>query len=304
MKKTLLLSVILIAGLVHAQDNFKPADSSSTWSGRGMIPAATMSWWMQFYTQTEDYDTLIDTKNYTKLYHTFGDDMAYYYCAFRADMDEKSLYVIPKDSTAEFLFFDFDAPHAVDDTVTLTYNRSGNIGEEWSTGDFILREIDSISMDGEYYKRWNFEGLPAFDPLYLNITERIISTSFPFTASFFFETELDLKCYSENETSLFGSWCPFAEADFDATADIRAFDDAAPFSIYPNPNTGDFVISNFGNENSSVVIYNMLGEQVFSSEIGVNPQQTIHQQGNLKPGTYLAVFTNKKGVFSQKMIVN
>lgn len=304
MKKTLLLSVVLICSFSRAQENFIPADSLSNWSGRGIIPAANMTWWMQFFTQAEDYDTLIAGENYSKLYHTFGDDVAYYYCGFRADVDEKALYVIPKDSSEEFMFFDFDAPYVVNDTITLTYNRSGLIGEEWLTGEFILVEIDSINMDGEYYKRWNFEGLPDFDPKYLNITERIISTSFPFTISFFFETTLDLKCYSENDVPLYGTWCPFSEADFDATMNVQEFEGVTPFSIYPNPNTGDFVIANLGNEKGSIAIYNLLGEEVFSSEIGANPQQTIQQKGNLKPGTYLAVFTNKTGVFSQKMVVN
>ena len=75
-------------------------------------------------------------------------------------------------------------------------------------------------------------------------------------------------------------------------------------SIYPNPNSGEFVLELNGASNemkeSLVTIYNLMGQQVFEKQVMANGKQTIDVSA-LNNGTYL-VNVNSNGIVLHKKI--
>ncbi len=237
MNKKILLLLLLFTQITFSQENFKPADSATTWRGVIINYAGGFAGPLGVHSYITDYDTVISTQTYTKLYNGFYEGTHDYYCSFRADTIEKAIFVVPADSTSEILFFDFDAPLALGDVLPLTFYDYG-----WYTQDFTYIGLETIYIDGEPYKNWYFYD---YGEINLCITERMISYPFPFYPLYDFETEYRLKCYSENGIHLYGYHCPFTDEDGDLVSAIPTNpDDETNFTIYPNPSKGDFTFNN------------------------------------------------------------
>ncbi len=77
---------------------------------------------------------------------------------------------------------------------------------------------------------------------------------------------------------------------------------ANPSSVYPNPNNGQFTITSEAiPENTTAIIYNALGEEVYQKKI-VQPSEMINT--NLGYGIYLLKVLSDKEVTIQKIIID
>ncbi|MCH2225912.1 MAG: T9SS type A sorting domain-containing protein [Crocinitomicaceae bacterium] len=292
-----------------SQNNFKPADSLSSWTGRGVVPTAAQSWWLKFYTDSVANDTVIGSSSYTKLFQEWSNGTQHYYCGFRSDTVESELYVIPKDSTAEYLFFDFDTTHYINDIISFPYNEGGDSDSPWLLCDWQIIGIDSVLIGGIYYKNWTCQSLcsSTFYERRVNIAERLISMTFPFTyLELDFEPNfLELKCYSENGVDLYGSWCPFTSPEHQATLAVETHSTpnyiTSAFEIYPNPNTGDFLIINNLEETGFFKIYDMQGKEL--SSLFLQSGQHCALELNLIQGAYIGVLSNSTITYSKKIII-
>ena len=75
--------------------------------------------------------------------------------------------------------------------------------------------------------------------------------------------------------------------------------DAAKFSIYPNPTSGEFIVSLAENVEAIVEVINMAGQVVASQNI--EGSATIKKA--LAAGVYTVVVKTNGGVSSQKLVV-
>lgn len=80
------------------------------------------------------------------------------------------------------------------------------------------------------------------------------------------------------------------------------------FSIYPNPNHGMFSLAldpSYNNEASGVIVYNMLGEVIYTAKYERN-EGLIKEidLGHIPSGAYFMQLNTAKGNFSKKLIIN
>ncbi len=315
MKKIYPLLALFICFNSYCQADFKPADSASTWTGRSYtwvdVEVFDFESWHSVYAKASDYDTLIGLNSYTKLYHNSSNDpeQEIYYCSFRSDTIEKSLYIMPRDSTSEYLFFDFDAAHVIGETITIPFYGCdafyNDLSAEFNVSEMQLTGIDSLLVDGHYLTYWYYDlgwdsscGGPVNR---FTIMERMITAdAFPFTWTHSFESVRELKCYSENNVELYGDLCPYTYGQFLDVShqDIEYNNDLI---IYPNPNRGNFNLKYNTSEAKEITIYNLQGERVYSN--WVESGTTNVNISNLKPGSYLVTLIVQEGILTQRLIV-
>ncbi len=73
------------------------------------------------------------------------------------------------------------------------------------------------------------------------------------------------------------------------------------FSVYPNPvTTGSFAVKMNTRSNAIVTIYNLLGKEVFATEIS---NQDIEISPNLEQGSYFIQIETTKGVVIKKLLI-
>ncbi len=315
MKKIFPLLALLICFKSYSQTDYKPADSASTWTGISYVwvdvGVYDFEHWHSVYAKEVDYDTLIGANTYTKLYHNGSNDpeQEIYYCSFRSDTAEKSLYIMPRDSSSEYLFFDFDADHVIGETITIPFYGCDafyyDISTEFNVSEMQLTGIDSVLVDGDYLTCWYYDlgwdsscGGPVNR---FTIMEKIITVdAFPFTWTHSFESVRELKCYSENNIELYGDLCPYTYGHFLDVSD-QVIEQHNEFIIYPNPNSGNFTLKYNSSEAKEINIYNLQGEKIYSKWI-VNASANVNIS-NLKPGSYLVTLTVEDEVLTKRIIV-
>lgn len=282
---TTLFSFLLItlSSTAQSDNDFVPADSTVTWTGR-FFNFHSHSNWVEFYTDSNATDTTIGAYDYTKLYNTYDG----YQLAYRADTVTKELLFVPKDSTSEYLFFDYDQTIDLYDTLFIPHYMfsEGFTGQPPLAGAYYqLFTIDSSIVNGSYYKRWQFHYLPIFDAntaLFegipterIEIMERVIcAKSFPFWGETEFESVNELRCYAENDSYVYAANmtlagastadCPYSYFSSDLnTPELTETD----FSIYPNPATNSVNVQLMNPSAATIRIYDavgkLIGEQSF-----------------------------------------
>lgn len=78
---------------------------------------------------------------------------------------------------------------------------------------------------------------------------------------------------------------------------IKNIEKISEINIYPNPSNGELFIEN--TTNSTISIYNILGEKINEFDVYSNIQKNI----NLNTGLYIFVITESDNVFSKKIII-
>lgn len=299
MKYICIFFFILLSNVTFGQYQFLPLESNSNWVGYLHIEFANPGiFWIEYETKDQNFDTIINNEMYSKLYRN---DL--YHCAFRSDSSDKAIYVIPKDSLNEHLFFDFDITYTAGDTISLLYY---NESYSWLNSEAVVYSIDSVLFNGQYYKSYNLEALDniqnvlTYYPI-INITERILSSSFPFSIIFEFESSFRRQCYSEYDSISIGN-CPFTYDDFNILLKIDEVSVISNIAVYPNPSGGFFNIKNDKSTNEKIMIYNVSGQLIFSFIVDGNSTMVIDIK--FDTGLYFLKTDNAKGSQVLKLVVN
>ena len=88
---------------------------------------------------------------------------------------------------------------------------------------------------------------------------------------------------------------------FCITTGIKEFEQNS-FSVYPNPNHGEFIISSNDSEEYNIIIYNMLGNIV--KQVNGAKNETKINLSNVSKGIYLTSIHTKNGIIVKRIIVN
>lgn len=300
MKAIVTSFLFLISSVLYSQNDFLPANSSITWTGRTIVWVD--SFWSEFYTDSVNNDTTINTLKYTKL-----NDVTGYHSAFRSDTVNQSIYFMPKDSIQEYLFFDYSVDYEVGNVVFIPhYMQEGNgLGGCY----FTLSELDSVLIQNEYIQRWNFNKLdsidtqteqyPGINAENIVVMERMICDGFPFYGKYEFETFYELRCYSENSVSVWPTDCAYPY--YSGTSDL---DDAKQknLSVSPNPNNGGFVVNYPFNEITQIFVYDSQGVLVHSGDIENQNQKIVLD--DLPSGIYMVYLDVVDNILKTKMLID
>jgi hypothetical protein len=95
--------------------------------------------------------------------------------------------------------------------------------------------------------------------------------------------------------NLIGTW---------AKSGVAASALPAPFTIYPNPVSGNSVIVSFSSaqeKNGTLILYDILGREVYHSEILSGSLQAEIPVRHLNAGAYYVRFSSNSGIFTQKL---
>ncbi len=260
-KPILVILFFLFHFFSYSQNNFKPADSLSSWTGTTYGNMNGPNWW-HFLTDSIVNDTVISAQNYIKLFRAGSNNQKNYFCSFRSDTLEKSIYIIPKDSTQEYLFFDFDSTINIGDQISIPFYGLGNFHYE-------VFELDAFAdsfllVNNEYYKLWSFWS-NNYGPLY--ICERFICyEGFPFQINDFEWWTIEFKCYSENNVPVYGITCPYSYENFVSIKNI----DGDDYDIFPNPTSNHVHLQFKGGSKKEINIRDYQGKLYFSTITNAN----------------------------------
>jgi len=286
LKSVLILAFWISAFLSLSQNNFMPLEFGSTW--RGYWTGNMDSGWLEYSTGATLNDTSINNQTYHKLFIASNSSNKTYFCGFRSDSIEKSIYIIPSDSIQEYLFFDFDSLITEGDQIDISYYGFG----EFKTESCEFLTLDSVLINGYYYKNWYFS---CFDDRFQIISEHFIGLyNFPFQAENYEWWVMEMKCYMEHNISIFGN-CPF---NYDDVAGIHE-KPALELTVYPNPAKEIIYFETEINQEISIELRTITGELVFESNELINRALDLSTYNN---GVYILIIKSEHGVKSQKII--
>lgn len=203
-----------------------------------------------------------------------------YIGAIRQDSINKKVYFIDSTMTTDTLLYDFDL--AVGDTIQSWYNK-------WSMPLFIVNSIDSISINGNYHKRFNF--IFYIGPN-TNLIEGVGWTGDLFGCHVIGSGLSNyLACFDGNIIAgeAFTYECS-ASLNCDISVNINEHNEQKYFTLFPNPfsNKLNFTFNN--NELSEIIIYDITSrkilQQKFTSSVSLNTEQ-------LAKGLFLYEVRNK-----------
>ena len=221
------------------------------------------------YRYSFDGDTMINGTTYHKIHRRgvqYYDDLMFgcttfidgtideYTCAIRNDNIQKKIFLVPRDSAAEYLLYDFNlregdtllgwikiAPYSFsspDDTITVSL-------------------VDSILINSQFRKRWTFSNLYGGNA-YNQIIEGIGNSGGPFYEPLFtFEAGGEILCFQQSGQVIY--------PDSNSVCTITGIDDdyyENNILIFPNP-TSDYLNLSFNHSNkteATIEFLNMYGQ--------------------------------------------
>jgi hypothetical protein len=320
MKTICLLIGIALSITAVSQTDFLPSNKFVKWTGATGAyngQGHTDFFWTQFEVDTINNDTIINNLKYTKLNYKFLSNSFNYHCGFRSDTVNQKLYLIPKDSTLEYLFFDFGVNYELGDTALIAHYTSvfqNNQENPLSIHYFKLFTIDSVHINDIYYKNYHFSYVNKTDENttmehsseIISISERLIShTAFPFHGEYDYIISHHLGCYQENDTLkydysnniAYGS-CPLTPDNylFSSIEEKNVLDIA---TIYPNPSKGEININL--NENAGLKIFDLNGRIILNKNLNFGLNK-LDFSGHEK-GVYILEFKTENKIIHKKFII-
>jgi hypothetical protein len=237
---------------------------------------------------------------YLHVNYCFTNDTTEKITYIRQDVSQKKVWIYDTFSKTESIFYDFDLQ--IGDTLNSTK-------VYWApavTGQFpyVISSVDSVFMNGDYRKRFNFQGGPwpgCFDS---SIVEGIGSMSGLWHhPSDCFEYYSQLVVFEQDGKALIdvGGSSSIMCASF--YTDVNDVPENKEWSVYPNPAFDKITISGYHSsaKDGWVEVYNMMGEKITSSFY----EQTHNSELNissLAAGVYLVQVSDGEKVYRNKFI--
>lgn len=176
----------------------------------------------------------------------------------------------------------------------------------WESAYLKIESIDSLEIEGEFYKRFFFEepnfGFFYMDEVWIEGIGSIHGPLFPKYPTIFSEEipdSLNLTCFKKDNSIIWNN--PFYDLCYVSIILSSEEINIETFEIFPNPTTELLNIKYLNNSKiSSIEIINMHGKTVIYQKIS-NDLNKIDVR-ELDPGTYFARVFTDKGVAVNKII--
>ena len=301
MKTTIIFSILLLPSIILGQviNHFDNLDSK--WYVAKTYPAANQQNPNFVATTTTVYgfqgDTLINSEQWLKLYST-SDSLFQSNLLYRGLLREENNKVFYLDTLNQL------------DTL---YDFSLNVGDsilfdlygmypEW----LQVINVDSIQINGDYYRRLKFEEptIQAFDELNeiwiegIGSIHGVLFPSFPVKFSQEIPDSMLVTCTFSNSQQVWQHQSyPSCYVNIVLRVDqLELFD----FKIYPNPFTDRIHIENIGLQQYELSILNSLGQTV--KQIQVNNDNHTIDLSELKAGIYFLRIESGDKANTMKML--
>ncbi len=306
MKRFFTLTFISLFTVTAFSQSYHPIpENNATWLHTWHDWAWTEPDWHQIV--FTDGDTLINTHNFIKIQEKTisqsGLITTSYVAAFRNDVTNKRVTIVPKDSTAEYLLYDFDV--AVGDTINDVFSMEYYGGTITPSGlqDVYVTEVDSFLLMGSYHHIISVEnGTSGLPPV--NWFEGFGSNhgllSDPGYGSVSYSQEWTCATFDGNSYSNVQDSVVLASGECPTALSVRSIE-SEPFDISPNPVNSEFQVSTAGNQQYSLTIHNSNGELIEKLEglIGTVEVSTF----DWKAGFYLiSIVLDNDEVSHEKLI--
>jgi hypothetical protein len=284
------LLLLVISQMIQAQT----IDTTSEWRVNYQQSWFPGEFWNNLYRDFIDGDTVINSFQYYKVYHSgysfdgivpVGEVNSYDHVLHGFLREENGRWYTYYENT-DALLFDFTLD--VNDTVYSAYT--------FLMGDpIIVIAIDSILVDGDYKRRLQINAQGAE-----YIIEGIGATSGLFENMFFFEWYSQLVCYAKNGVSVWGE----STEECDLAVSINENQgNAGPCSVFPNP-AKDFTMLTIpdGFGEVAFTIIDLFGGIVYKSSFE-SPSTNKIKLTSCHSGIYLAIIESKGLRQAVKLII-
>lgn len=289
MKKTLFLIFIVFLGQSLFGQNYFPFPSdSATWNCLDWYQNEPFYAYLTNYQYTQNGDTILDGKNYKKIYHQNidnpGGDVTLL-GGIREDQS-KNIYFYPLNTdvfpptgglsfpsdTSEYLLYTFD---------NLTIGMILPINSE--NTEIQVVGIDSVLIGNQYRKRYQIQNSLLLPADYW--IEGIGSTLELFSSyTWNFEWSTYMLCFTDSITYYINSPNGEDSCHYALPTSINEFE-TINLSVYPNPAVDIIRISGMVNTGQlTIEIYNAQGQLVLSQTFDSSDLEIDIR--NLKPGLY------------------
>ena len=267
-------------------------------------------WWEGYIPETTPYymvitgDTIINDISYHKIVQSWGDtiiDMTidHFRGCFREDTN-KSVYFLPNDSINEVLIYDFSKN--IGDTI---YVIGGSL--QWKSGydtlPHIINEIDSVFINDNYRKRFNFnesglifdfdwiEGIGSMGGILNSFNPNTIGGRWEFN------------CLTQDGDFVFQNPVTYIADCFVMTGFVSQNNPEISISIYPNPSQGIFQIKGGWSNPVIVGLYSVFGGLLLEKQL--DKTECIIDLTNFTSGMYVIRVTipETKHVYYNKLIL-
>jgi hypothetical protein len=298
--KRILLSFYLIVFFVdsNAQSNNLFPDSAAQWSVKEWDGFGNAAGFVYYYFDT---DTVINSQTYHKILvlnqSSWMSPSTGYHAAIRKDLAAKKVYVVPKDSVNEFLFYDFSG--SAGDTVHNVYSEMDFVTPTLS--DVKISSVDSVQDNGVWLKKFQVQNISGFGNS--DWTEMAGSSGGLFTgispATLSSTAQLSCMSYDDTLYPYYGvGYCVWF------ITGIPEPDKSFSFTVSPNPGNGmiNLHLKNENQQESDIEILNTLGEIVFSKKL--NSLSLAIDISDLPGGIYFINVVNGKNSSRMKIIRN
>jgi hypothetical protein len=297
MKKITLFTLSILNCLIYQKaisQNHGAISENAIWITYYQIGAPPTDYWNIYKTGT---DTVIKGMKYIKLFAApvnqtgaflYSQDGPFTYSwSFRNDTNNRA-YIFPANDTIEHLWYDFNL--AVGDTLP---DNQGWYSTKYLQphSNVIVTSIDSAIYCNAYHKRYRFNAYPQFPDLVMGIgfTGDLIDNNV-----IYFEEMVSLSFYS-SDTSM-------SQCSVTFTGMGNYTDKISSIIIYPNPNNGIFQVTSIHYPASSIEIYNVLGEKVYTT---TNRKLLTTNKIDISAfpgGVYVVEVRTEKGVEVRKFV--
>ncbi len=300
MKKLILLFAILPI-ICSAQIEFPLVKDGGIWREVNMgynFPSSEITYiFSQFVMQG---DTIIDSLLYKKVFSVDYNAKvnSIYIGAIRETIDEKVWYVKTNGSPLSGPF----CHNGPSDIPVLLYDFSLEVGDTFDLYDagypIIVMSMDSAEIDGQWRKRWYYKGndLPLREVIKgIGDTKGLF---FPFCYEF--ESSHLLTCYEDSNMFWLNPVVASMGADCFSVGIKKTEDQSKSYTlnVFPNPvsNSLNFEFENNTPENSFIIIYNPLGEQLLTKHISSNKKLVNIDFSDYNSGIYFYRIIGDNGV--------
>ena len=250
-----------------------------------------------------EQDTIIDLENYKKVFRSTDEFQTNWvtYGYIRETLDKK-VYYRKDTSLLEGLIYDFGAN--VNDTLYIAGINSFGSSSYFSTMPFIVCEIDSILIGGNYKRQFYMN--PIFgDTMGCGIERWVegvgsLSGILHFTDGAVGGDSFDLLCFSENDTLKYQN--PSYSSCYIATNVEDAGKTLSNISVFPNPTTNKIIVQAEGI--IGVELTNIQGQIIFkhSRESGNPDIRNIIDLSQKPSGIYFIKIITDKQTITKKII--